>query len=68
VIAKYDVLGQDYAKTRQIWRMIFNVVQPRNAEVKDYLLKKIYLFANKFNGKRAQNVRVWCIENMKRGK
>jgi len=48
--------------------MLFNVVQQRNIKVKDYLLKKIYLFANRFDGKRAQNVRIWCIENMKKGK
>jgi len=35
--------------------------------MKNYLLKKIYLFANRFDGRRAQNVRVWCIENMKGG-
>jgi len=35
--------------------------------MKDYVLKKIYLFANRFDGKRAQNVRVWCINNMKGG-
>ena len=35
--------------------------------MRNYLLKKIYLFANRFDGTRAQNVRVWCIGNMKRG-
>jgi hypothetical protein len=33
--------------------------------MKNYLLKKIYLFANRFDGRRAQNVRVWCINNMR---
>ena len=36
--------------------------------MRNYLLKKIYLFANRFDGKRAQNIRIWCIEHMPRGK
>ena len=35
--------------------------------MKDYLLKKIYLLANRFDGRHAQNVRVWCIENIMKG-
>jgi hypothetical protein len=35
--------------------------------MKNYLLKKIYLFANRFDGRHAQNIRVWCIENMNGG-
>lgn len=35
--------------------------------MRNFILKRIYLFANRFDGKRAQNVRVWCIENMNGG-
>jgi hypothetical protein len=36
--------------------------------MRNFILKRIYLFANRFDGRHAQNVRVWCIVNMKTGR
>ena len=33
--------------------------------MRNFILKRIYLLANRFDGRHAQNVRVWCINNMK---
>jgi len=34
--------------------------------MRNYFLKKIYLFANRFDGVRARSVRLWCLEHMTR--